>query len=81
MRQSFLLRFWALLFGGEVVFLEDHQGEIYQTIARRTPFNTLVCPVFFFTKVGKCVLLEGGEVDRKSPSHYIRRWKAAKEVA
>lgn len=68
------VRFNAWLQGGEVVWLEDHWGREYVTIAKRNKFGKFTCPVYWFVNVGHCVLLEDGVVDPKSNAPYIKRW-------
>lgn len=68
------VRLFAWLRGGEVVWLEDNNGRVYVSIARRDRYGKLVCPVYWATNVGHCVLLEGGVVDPNSYSFYIKRW-------
>lgn len=58
-----------------IVAIEDSQGESKFSLAYYDTFGKLVCPVFWLTKVGHCILQENGTVTGKS--YYIKKWKFA----
>lgn len=59
--------------GGIVVILEDFQGELYRTVARKTPSGRLSAPVHFMTNVGSVYLEDDGSVKNS----YVRSWTKA----
>lgn len=69
-----LLKLIAKLTKGKIVILEDHENEIYYTIAYPHPFDSaaLSAYVYPFTKVGPIKLYPYGVTTGRS---YIKRWK------
>ena len=76
-RPGLLVRIFAWLRGGEVVWIQDNQGKVLETIAYMDAFGGSWCPVFWLTSVGRCQLLQDGTVDPHSESSYVKRWKKA----
>lgn len=69
------VRIWAILTGGDLVWLRDHDGEVTLTIARRTPFGDLIAKRFWPTNIRNVMLLPGGEV---AGGAYVEEWKYVK---
>ena len=76
-RAGVLVRLFAWLRGGEVVWILDHEGQARVTIAQMDAFGRAWCPVYWFTKVGRCQLNPDGTVDPRSQSSYVKRWRRA----
>lgn len=76
-KPGLIVRFFALLWGGEVVWLKDWEGEVYQSIAMRDAFGGMYCYVHWFNRIGRCQLLNDGTVDPCSPANYIKKWVKA----
>lgn len=76
-RVGLMVRLFAWLRGGRVVWLMDFQGQPYQSIAIHDPFGGMWCPVHWFWKVGGCRLMPDGSVHQRSESKYIEAWKFA----
>lgn len=72
-----IIRLAAWMRGGKLVWLRDFQGDVYCSIATLDAFGGASAPVYWFAKVGNCVLLPDGTVCRKSSSSYVREWKWA----
>ena len=66
-------RIWALLTGGNPVYLMDYDGEVTLTIARRNKFGTVTAKRWWPSKIRLVTLLPDGTVD----DVYVRKWKAA----
>jgi hypothetical protein len=64
-----MMDFLANLFGREVVYLLDHDGEVTKRWAKRTPFG-MTC-FRHWPMAGRCLLLPDGTV--KGPI-YVRNW-------
>lgn len=65
-----MIRIWAFITGRKIVFLKDFEGEIYVSLARKTPFG-YCAPIYWFTGTG-CVTLEE---DGTCGNSYISNWK------
>lgn len=76
-RPGLLIRLFAWLRGGDVVWIQDHQGKVLASIAQMDAFGGAWCPVFWFSGVGRCQLLPDGTVDPRSESSYVKRWRLA----
>lgn len=76
-RPGLMVRLFAFLRGGEVVWIQDFQGRTLASIAYVDAFGGAWCPVYWFWRVGRCQLLEDGTVDPRSESSYVKRWRRA----
>lgn len=76
-RVGLLVRLFAWLRGGEVVWILDFQGRARVTIAQMDAFGGAWCPVYWFTKTGRCQLKADGTVDQRSESSYVKQWRRA----
>jgi hypothetical protein len=65
------MRIWAKLTGGMPVILRDMDGDTYKSIARRDPWGDISAPTYWFTNVGRNVLLDDGTV--RQPN-YVKEW-------
>jgi len=65
-------RIWAYLTNGELVWLQDHDGEVTLTIARRTVFNTLIAKRYWPFDIKIVILSPDGNVLNGG---YVRKWK------
>ena len=67
-----ILRLLAMLRLIELVWLEDHQKNIYLTIKKRHPFGGYWCHVYPWSKIGSVQLKDDGTC--YGESYYIKRW-------
>ena len=70
-----ILKIFAFILGGNVVALQDFQGESSLSISFVDPFDIRYCRAYFLTGVGHCVLLDGGKVSEECESSYIKTWR------
>lgn len=66
-------RIWAKLTNGKLVWLEDFDGDVTLTIARKHPFEGLLAQRMPFG-IRPLQLLEDGSI---RPNCYVKRWKYA----
>jgi len=76
-RPGLLVRIYAFLTGGEVIWIKDFQGKVRSTVAYMNGFGSPWCHVYWFTKAGHCVLRANGTVDPRSQSFHVDYWKKA----
>jgi hypothetical protein len=69
-----ILAFFRII---DLVWLEDHEGEVYLTIKRKSPFVGYWCRVYPISCVGHVILNDNGTC--KGDSSYIKRWKNYRE--
>jgi hypothetical protein len=69
-----MLDFLAPLFGRQVVYLRDFDGEITKRWARATPFGLLCWRYRWFRQV--CLLPDG----TVTGAEYVHEWKPAHEA-
>lgn len=72
-KPGFFIRIAAFLTRKKIVCLTDDEGNIKFSLAYKTPFDIIRCPVYWFTGVGNCILLDDGRV--AGHSSYIKKWK------
>lgn len=69
-----IMRVWAKLTGGRLVWLKDHDGEVTLSIARVTVFGDIVAKRYWPFKIRQCVLMPDGSVRGGA---YVHFWKYA----
>lgn len=67
-----IIKFIAWITDGKLVYLQDHDGEVVVSIAYPDPFGYLRCYRYWATRIGHCLLDEGGTV---RGTGYVKRWK------
>ena len=72
-----IIKFFAWITGGTVIYLQDIDKRYYKTISYISPFGDVWCHVYWWTKTGHAILLENGEISKESESCYITKWKKA----
>lgn len=76
-RPSIYMRLLAKWRGGKLVWLQDHEDEIYLTVATKDKYHRLTCPVLPWGNTGQVRLLPGGKIHSRSKSTYITQWRYA----
>lgn len=66
-----IIRFWAWLTNGKLVWLQDFDGEVTLSIARPNPFGGMVAERHWPFNIRKVYLLPNGDVI----GSYVRKWK------
>lgn len=68
-----LVKIWAWLTGGELVWLKDHDGEVSLSIAQTDPWGEKIAYRYWLSKVRLVVLLADGKVAKGAG--YVELWK------
>lgn len=68
-----IIRIWAFLTGGRLVWLRDHDGTVTLSIAHETPFGDLIAERYWPNKTRTVKLRPNGSVD----GAYVEQWKDA----
>jgi len=72
---SILLKVFCLIFRKKIVKLIDYEKKVRFSFARFGCYcGKIHCNVYWFTKVGDCILNLDGTVDRDSESFHIYFW-------
>lgn len=75
MSPGIIIKIASFLTKRQIVCLRDSECRVYFTLASITPFGHMICPVYWFTNTGHCVLHKDGSVT--GTSSYIEEWKFA----
>lgn len=63
---------WTKIFGGELIWLKDHDNEVSLSIAKRDPWGVLTAERCWPFNIRTVILLPDGTV---SGSCYVNFWK------
>jgi len=66
--------FYSWITNGKLVWLEDYDGEVTLSIARKTPWNKLIAKRYWPSGIRFVVLLDDGNVENS----YVKKWKKYK---
>ena len=70
---NLLVRIWARVTGGRLVWLRDMDGAVSLSIAKTDPWGGLIADRYWPFKIKIVRLLPGGKVE----GSYVREWKDA----